>query len=220
MTELLPCVEVNPTDPHSGEPASVLWLHGLGASGHDFETIVPLLKIPWARFVFPHAPQRPVTINGGMVMRSWYDISHLGEGGQNEEHIAQSRVSVEALLARELETVSAERCVLAGFSQGGAIALHVGLRYEERLAGLMILSSYEMFPKRRCERVVANRSTPILFGHGVHDPLVPVERGRAAFEGVRSDERDARWLQYPMGHEVCPAQIDDVAGWLREHLSP
>jgi phospholipase/carboxylesterase len=218
MTDLLPCVEVDPADPQSGEPAVVLWLHGLGASGHDFEAIVPLLRIPWARFVFPHAPERPVTINGGMVMRSWYDITHLGAGGQNEEHIAESRRSVEALLARELETVSAQRCVLAGFSQGGAIALHVGLRYEERLAGLMILSSYEMFPERRAEHQAANRTTPILFGHGAYDPLVPVDRGKAAFEGVRSDERDARWLQYPMGHEVCPQQIDDVGNWLRERL--
>ena len=218
MTELLPCVEVDPADPRSGEPAVVVWLHGLGASGHDFEVIVPHLQIPWARFVFPHAPQRPVTINGGMVMRSWYDITHLGGGGQNEDHIAESRASVEALIARERQTVSSERCVLAGFSQGGAMALHVGLRYSERLAGLMILSSYEMFPERREERLEVNRSTPILFGHGAYDPLVPLERGRAAFEGVRSDERDARWLQYPMAHEVCPPQIDDIAGWLRERL--
>ena len=218
MTELLPCVEVDPDDPHRSEPAVVLWLHGLGASGHDFEPIVPHLRLPWVRFVFPHAPQRPVTINGGMVMRSWYDITHVAGGGQNEDHIAESGASVEALLARERQTVSAQRCVLAGFSQGGAIALHVGLRYEERLAGLMILSSYEMFPGRRRERVAANRSTPILFGHGAYDPLVPLERGKAAFEGVRSDERDARWLQYPMGHEVCPPQINDVGGWLRERL--
>lgn len=218
MSELLRCVVVDPADPQSGRPAAVVWLHGLGATGHDFEPIVPHLGLPWVRFVFPHAPQRPVTINGGMVMPSWYDITHLGAGGQNESHIAETSSNVEALIARERESVAAERIVLAGFSQGGAIALWVGLRHAERLAGLMILSSYEMFPDRRQERSPENRSTPILFGHGLHDPMVPVDRGRAAYEGAASRERDTRWLEYPMGHEVCPAEIDDIAAWLRERL--
>ncbi len=218
MSDLLPCVVVEPSDSDSGQAATVLWLHGLGASGHDFEPIVPLLRLPWVRFVFPHAPQRPVTINGGMVMPSWYDVTHVGPGGQNEQHIAETRASIEALLAQERESLSPERIVLAGFSQGGAIALLAGLRYPERLAGLMILSSYEMFPERRSELSEANSSTPILFGHGIYDPMIPVERGRSAYDGVLSVERDARWLDYPMGHEVCPPQIDDIAAWLLERL--
>jgi len=220
MSELLPCVEVEPSDARSGEPAAIVWLHGLGATGHDFEPIVPALDLPWVRFVFPHAPQRPVTINGGMVMPSWYDITSIGPGGTNEAHVVETTSSVEALLARERERVPAQRIVLAGFSQGGAIAFHVGLRHAEGLAGLMVLSSYEMYPDRRKERSVANAATPVLFGHGLYDPLVQVDRGRAAYESVVAPERDVRWLEYPMGHEVCPQQIDDVGGWLRERLPP
>ncbi len=218
MCDLLPCVVVEPSASDSGQAATVLWLHGLGASGHDFEPIVPLLRLPWVRFVFPHAPERPVTINGGMVMPSWYDVTHVGPGGQNEQHVAETLASVEALLAQERERISAQRIVLAGFSQGGAIALLAGLRYAERLAGLMILSSYEMVPERRSELSEANRSTPILFAHGIHDPMIAIERGRAAYDGVLSVERDARWLDYAMGHEVCPPQIDDIAAWLLERI--
>ena len=216
--ELLPCVEVDASDQISGAPASIIWLHGLGASGHDFEPIVPYLRLPWVRFVFPHAPQRPVTINGGMVMPSWYDITHIGPGGQNERHIEEAGAAIEALIARERLNVAASRILLAGFSQGGAIALHFGLRHAEALAGLMILSSYEMFPERRGERTAANSSTPILFGHGTSDPLVQMARGREAYEGVLNDARETRWEDYPMGHEVCQPQIEDIAVWLSERL--
>lgn len=218
MAELLSCVEVDPSNPTAGDPATVIWLHGLGASGHDFEPIVPLLKLPWVRFVFPHAPQRPVTINGGYVMPSWYDITHIGPGGQNENDIVETGRQVEALISRERESVPADRIVLAGFSQGGAIALHTGLRHAEQLAGLMILSSYEMFPAKRAERRPANETTPIFFGHGVEDGMVPVERGREAYRGVVAPIRNTRWHEYPMGHEVCPAEIADIAGWLVEQL--
>ncbi len=219
MNNLLPCVEVDPEDPRAGAAATVIWLHGLGANGHDFEPIVPYLRLPWVRFVFPHAPSRPVTINGGMIMPSWYDVTHFGAGGQNERHIQETCAAVVALIARERKSLAADRIVLAGFSQGGAIALHLGLRHPERLAGLLILSSYEIFPDRRGERSDASRATPILFGHGLADPLVPLALGRAAYDGVVSKERDARWLEYRMGHEVCPAEIAAVADWLRERLA-
>ena len=214
MTELLPCVEVEPQVAGSARPGCVLWLHGLGANGHDFEPIVPHLGAPHLRFVFPHAPNRPVTINGGMVMPAWYDITHVGAGGQNLEHIEQTTREIRALIERERQRFPASRIVLAGFSQGGAIALHVGVRFEEMLAGLMILSSYEMFPERRGEAHEANRRTPTLFCHGAFDPLVPAERGRAAYRALDDGERPVEWHEYAMAHEVCAEEIADIAAWL------
>jgi phospholipase/carboxylesterase len=213
---VLPCVEVAPR----GEPrGSVVWLHGLGADGHDFEPIVPLLGLPDVRFVFPNAPAQPVTINGGMVMPAWYDIVSLGGPGPGEraEDVRRSARLIEALLERE-ETrgVPASRIVLAGFSQGAAMALHVGTRFPRALLGIMVLSGYEVVADtREAEASEANRATPMLFGHGIHDPMVGIARGREAYRAHARPERKVEWHEFPMGHEVSPAEIAAIRAWLR-----
>jgi len=215
---LLPCVEVGPRGQAAG---SVVWMHGLGANGHDFEPIVPYLKLPRVRFVFPHAPLRRVTINGGMEMPAWYDILSLGrEGGGNPEHVREARGQVDALLRREKERgIAPDRTVLAGFSQGGALALHTGTRYPESLAGILVLSGYEVLPRtREAEASPANRRTPVLFCHGTEDPLVPVARGRAAFQAHATPEREAHWREFPIAHEVSDEEIAAARDWLHARL--
>jgi phospholipase/carboxylesterase len=218
MAELLPCVEVGPDDEADG---AVVWLHGLGASGHDFEDIVPMLRLPGVRFVFPHAPRRGVTINGGMIMPAWYDILRFSDaaGSERADQVRESAAMVEALLARERDRgVPSDRTVLAGFSQGGAMALYTGARHAHPLAGIMVLSGYEVLSS---ERQVApeNAATPMLFGHGAHDPVVPAERGRAAMRAYESG-RAAEWHQYAMAHEVCIEEIAHVRDWLHARLAP
>ena len=218
MTATLPCVEVGPRGQAEG---AVVWLHGLGADGHDFEPIVPALRLPHVRFVFPHAPLRAVTINGGMVMPAWYDITTLGEdGGEDPDDVRESTAEVEALLARERQRgVPAERTVLAGFSQGAAIALHAGVRHRETLAGIMVLSGYDVrAATREAEVSPANRKTPMLFCHGTEDPLVPVERGRAAWRAHATPEREAVWREFPMAHQVCDEEIALVRDWLHARI--
>jgi phospholipase/carboxylesterase len=217
---LLPCVEVGP----AGDAArsSVVWLHGLGASGHDFEPIAPLLGCPDTRFVFPHAPNRAVTINMGFVMPSWYDIRSLepGAGRECEAQILESAVMIEALIAREYARgVPPDKLILAGFSQGGAMALHVGLRHANSLAGIMVLSAYALLEANiETEAAQANAQTPFLFGHGELDPVVPITRGRRAHELVSRDGRESLFRSYSMQHEVCPEQIADIADWLQARL--
>jgi phospholipase/carboxylesterase len=218
MLSLLPCVEVGPRGQAEG---AVVWLHGLGANGHDFEPIVPYLELPRVRFVFPHAPLRRVTVNGGMEMPAWYDIATLGqEGGENAAHVRDARSQVDALLRREKERgIAPERTVLAGFSQGAAVALYAGTRYPETLAGILVLSGYEVLPRtREAEPSPANRRTPMLFCHGTLDPLVPVARGRAAFEAHAGPERDAQWREFPIAHEVSDEEIAAVRDWLHARL--
>jgi phospholipase/carboxylesterase len=214
MTDVLPCVEIDA----QGVPAgTVLWMHGLGASGHDFEPIVPLLDLPQVRFVFPHAPARGVTINGGLIMPSWYDILALGTaGGEDADDVRESAAMIEALIAREGERgVPSESIVLAGFSQGGAMALYVGTRHARRLRGIMVLSGYEVLARtREAETSEANRKTPLLVGHGTHDPMVSIVRARAAFAAYQEGRPEAEWHQFPMGHEVCPPEIDVIRRWL------
>lgn len=218
---LLPCVEIAP---RGGAPAtaSVVWLHGLGASGHDFEPLVPYLGLPHVRFVFPHAPERPVTINGRYVMPSWYDIRHLdfvAPDREDEADIHASSAAVAALIAREeARGVPADRVVLAGFSQGGAIALHLGHRYPRTLAGILALSTYLVRPDALAEGAPANAATPVFFGHGRFDDVVPLFAGRRAYEAYATPGRDARWAEYAMGHEVCPEEIADVGAWLRGRI--
>ncbi len=215
--ELLPCVEIEPRVPAT---ASVVWLHGLGASGDDFVPIVPMLKLPHVRFVFPQAPDRRVTINGGYLMPSWYDIKSLGFRGQEREDMGQlaaSSAAVEALIAREVARgVPASRVVLAGFSQGGAVALHVGNRPGQTLAGIMALSTYLVHGD--AERVRGAVETPLLCMHGRHDEVVPFEQGRLAYEASACPSRPADWRDYPMGHELCDAQLVDIARWLHERI--
>lgn len=225
MNRVLPCVEID--DP-PGVDAAVVWLHGLGASGHDFEPIVPVLQAAGCnriRFVFPHAPTLAVTINGGMVMPAWYDITALDRdhGRENAQHVRDSAQQVDALIERENDRgIASERIVIAGFSQGGAMALHVGPRAKTRLAGIMCLSAYQVLPTTfEHERQDANRSTPSFFGHGTHDPLVPETWGKRAYDVLNTwGEGAAQWHTYPMAHEVCQAEIADIAGWLRAILPP
>jgi phospholipase/carboxylesterase len=200
-------------------------MHGLGADGHDFEPIVPELRLPATtriRFVFPHAPLRPVTINQGHVMRAWYDIRALaGVRREDEAGVRQSARQIEALLARERQRgIAPRRIVIAGFSQGGAMALHVGLRYADRLAGILALSCYlPLSNTLPTEASPANRDVPIFWAHGLHDPMIPqamAEQGRAQLAelGYQID-----WHQYPIPHSVSAEEIADVARWLERVLA-
>ena len=206
--------------------AAVVWMHGLGADGHDFEPIVPELRLPEStrvRFVFPHAPLRPVTVNQGHVMRAWYDIRALaGVRREDEAGVRQSARQIEALLARERQRgIASGRIVVAGFSQGGAMALHTGLRYPDRLAGILALSCYlPVANTLDAELSPANRDVPIFWAHGLHDPMIPqamAEQGRAQLGelGYRID-----WHQYPIPHSVSAEEIADVARWLARVLAP
>ncbi len=203
--------------------ASVIWLHGLGADGHDFEPIVPDLQLDGLglRFVFPHAPVRPVTLNQGMRMRAWFDVHGLDRRSpQDEAGIRESERRVQALIRRESERgVPPGRIVLAGFSQGGAIALHTGLRYPERLAGLLALSTF--FPLSRtleAEAAPANRSVPIFQAHGTQDPLVDVGLGESTRDFLRDRGYAVEWKSYPMPHAVCAEEVADVRRWLGQVL--
>ena len=204
--------------------AAVVWLHGLGADGHDFEPLVPLLTWPGApdiRFVFPHAPVRPVTINGGMAMRAWYDIVSLTAGRDHDRAgIAASIDQATALVRREQERgIAAGRIVVAGFSQGGAIALQSALRYPERLAGLVALSTYLLLDERlEADAHEANRGLPVFFGHGIEDPMVPHRLGEMAAERLRGMGHAVEWHSYRMPHAVCPEEVDDLAAWLLARL--
>jgi len=203
--------------------AAVLWLHGLGADGHDFEPVVPQLRLPpglRVRFVFPHAPVRPVTLNMGMRMRAWYDILQLGGGREDEAGIRESQALLEALIARERRRgVAAQRIVLAGFSQGGAVALHTGLRHAERLAGILALSTYlPLAASVAAERSAANAGVPLFMAHGRFDDIIPLERARqsrALLEGLGCK---VEWHEYAMPHAVCGEEIADIAAWLRAVL--
>jgi phospholipase/carboxylesterase len=221
MKRVLPCVEIEPDVTPAG---SVVWLHGLGASGHDFEDVVPMLECPDLRFVFPHAPQRPVTINMGLIMPAWYDIERLDSprSHANPAHVTDSCGLVRALLEREQERgVPASRVVLAGFSQGGAIALHLGTRYEKALAGILVLSAYELFPDtREAESQAANAATPMLFCHGAYDPLIPIERARTAHAVHATPARRCEWHEYPMAHSLCVEEIGAIRDWLRGIFAP
>ncbi len=201
----------------------MIWLHGLGADGHDFEPLVPYLGLEplGVRFVFPHAPRRPVTINMGLIMPAWYDIRDPGLVAEHDERgLAESVEAVRALLERETERcIPSSRIVLAGFSQGGAVALHAGLGHAEPLAGLLVLSAYLPAPERlEAGASEANRGTPIFQAHGLLDPLVPLARGEASRDRLRRLGYEVSWKTYPMGHEVCPEEVEDVGRWLRARL--
>jgi phospholipase/carboxylesterase len=203
--------------------AAVIWMHGLGADGNDFVPVVPELGLPRGlrvRFVFPHAPMQPVTINAGMVMRAWYDVFELGGGREDEGGLRASQVRLEELIAREkARGVVAGRIVLAGFSQGGAMALLTGLRHPERLAGIMVLSAY--LPLARtlpAEASPANRDVPIFMAHGSLDDLIPVARARRSRDLLLEMGFQVAWHEYAMPHSVCPEEIRDIGRWLRETL--
>ena len=208
----------------AGRPdAAVIWLHGLGADAHDFEPIVPELRLPSqlsVRFVFPNAPVRPVTINGGMPMRAWYDIVELGGARQDEAGIRASQRIVESLIARENERgIATARIVLAGFSQGGAIALQTGLRHTERLAGILALSTWlPLHATLEAERSAQNADVPILYAHGLHDDMVDIERARTSRDVLARLGYQVQWREYPMGHAVCVPELVDIGAWLASVL--
>ena len=201
---------------------SVIWLHGLGADGRDFEPIVSQLGLPRSvRWVFPHAPHRPVTINGGMSMRAWYDIISLDRHGpEDEKGIRASAKAVGAMLATEVSRgVPEEKIVLAGFSQGGAIALHVGLRYPKRLAGVVALSTYlPLASTLGAEKSDAGQQTEIFLGHGLLDPVIPPFFGEASKNALEEQGYRVGWNTYTAEHTVCPEEVRDIGIWLRGRL--
>ena len=208
----------------------VIWLHGLGADGHDFEAVVPELALPATlplRFVFPHAPVRPITINGGMSMRAWYDIVSLDkEGRADEAGIRASSELLDLLIRREEERgMDSAKVVLAGFSQGGAIVLHNALRTERKLAGLMALSTYLPLRKTLDAEVVRNPHAgdtplPVFMAHGSLDPMIPMEGGRDAANVLETLGYSVEWHDYAMAHAVCPQEIADINRWLRTVYGP
>jgi phospholipase/carboxylesterase len=226
MTKLLDCITIesapNPT-------AAIIWMHGLGASGDDFAAIVPELDLtgcPAIRFVFPHAPVMPVTLNGGYVMPAWYDIfgTELGGGAVRREDaagIAKSQQDIEALIAREVSRgIHPSKIVLAGFSQGCAIALHTGLRHPAKLAGIMALSGYlPLASTVAAERSAANSNTPIYMAHGTQDPVVVLSRAEDSRDVLAGLGYAIQWHTYPMPHSVHPREIADISAFLKAVLS-
>jgi phospholipase/carboxylesterase len=224
MEKILEAVDI---ETGKNPSASVIWMHGLGADGNDFVPIVNELELdgtPAIRFVFPHAPMRPVTINNGYVMRAWYDVSLGDLEGQSrradEKGVRESQAHITALIERESKRgVAAENIVLAGFSQGGAIALQTGLRHPRKLAGVMALSTYlplaESLPQ---EATPANKATPIFMAHGTYDPVVPLMMGAGSMTLLTGLGYAVEWRQYPMPHSVCPEEIEDLGDWLRKVL--
>ena len=216
-------VEVEPRRPAD---ASVILLHGLGADGHDFEPLgaeLGLLDSPAVRWVFPHAPIRPVTINGGARMRAWYDVVGLDRRSvQDEAGIRDSARNASALVARERERgIAADRIVLAGFSQGGAIALFAGLRSPERLAGILALSTYLPLAERlAAEAHPANAAVPIFMAHGTFDPVVPLPLGEGSRALLAARGYDVDWHTYPMPHSLCAEEVADIRQWLLQVLPP
>ena len=209
---------------------AVIWLHGLGADGHDFEPIVPELGIDRMeplRFVFPHAPVRPVTINGGMAMRAWYDILTLDRGGpQDDAGIRESGAMLEGLIARENDRgISTDRIVIAGFSQGGAIILHTGIRHPQRLGGLMALSTYIPLRDSLAAEVFDNdvsqsRDVPIFMAHGQFDPVLPIQLGESTRDLLVANSFSVEWHDYPMAHSVNAEEVQHIRQWLQNIYKP
>jgi phospholipase/carboxylesterase len=212
-------------EPATTADATVIWLHGLGADGHDFVPIVPELRLPptlAVRFIFPHARPRPVTINNGYVMRAWYDITSLGpDRKEDDAGIRESAGVVNSYIEQQNTAgIATDRIVIAGFSQGGAIALQAGLRCPKRLAGIMALSTY--LPLRdsvAAEAAPANRDVPILMCHGLRDGMVPATLGKASRDLLVSLGYPVEWQAYPMEHQVCMEEVLDISKWLQARLA-
>ena len=220
MSELLPAKEIE-TKPKPSHV--VIWLHGLGADGNDFVPVVKEMKLPplGIRFVFPHAPMRPVTINDGFVMRAWYDIAYQELAFKEDERgMRESQKLIEDLIAREdARGIPSGRIVLAGFSQGGVITLQAGLRQSKRLAGLMALSAHlPMSPMVEVERNAASNTVPIFMGHGIADNIVPLALGTMSRDTLVKLGYDVEWHQYPMPHSVCAEEMADISAWLKRVL--
>ncbi len=227
-TNLLPCVEVEPVKPAD---AAVIWLHGLGADGHDFAGIVPALNLPEnaaVRFVFPHAPERPVTVNNGWVMRAWYDILEMNISRKvDTASLLESAEQVSGLIRREIDRgIPAERIVLAGFSQGGAVVYQTGLAYPQRLAGLLALSTY--VPCEQSLREVVglpevsepgNRDLPVMVVHGSQDDVVPLQLGESATELLTTLGFSPQWRTCPIDHSVSAEEVEMISEWLKNVLN-
>lgn len=213
-------VELEYLETQSGDnpQGSVIWMHGLGADATDFEPLVPMLQLNAPlRFVFPNAPVRPITINGGAQMRGWYDIDP-GAPLAGAEDIATSTEAVAQLIEHEVENgIPAANITLAGFSQGGVIALQLGLSHTQKLRGIMALSTYLHDHERLAERVdFANVDTPIMMAHGISDPMIPITRAITSREALVALNYQVEWHEYAMGHQVCPQEIADIAQWLNQ----
>jgi phospholipase/carboxylesterase len=217
-TTLLDCIEVNPSGKST---ATIIWLHGLGADGHDFEAIVPELRLPDSlpvRFVFPHAPERAVTINAGMVMRAWFDIFdlNLGANSVDKEQFIESVQMLEALIENELQSgVTSDRIVLAGFSQGGAIVLHTGLHFPKRLAGILAMSMHLPTLRDRSAMLSSvNREVPIMMAHGQMDSVIPLAGAIETRQELTRLGYAVSWHEYPIQHSVCAEEVADIRAWL------
>lgn len=201
---------------------TILWMHGLGADGNDFAPIIQQLELPTEtaiRFIFPHAPEQAVSINGGLVMRAWYDIRNLNLNHQEDETgIHRSQRAITAMIERENQRgIPASRIVLAGFSQGGAMALQVGLRHPDKLAGIMALSGYLPLTHTLArEAHPANSSTSIFMAHGSHDPIVPINLAKASRQQLMESQYQVEWHEYAMAHSVCAEELVDISKWLRQ----
>lgn len=224
MSKYLETIEIetapNPT-------ATVIWMHGLGADGNDFAPMVPELRLgsaPAIRFVFPHAPMIPVTINNGYVMRAWYDISYGDLEGKSrqadEKGVRASQAEIEKLIAREVARgIRANKIVIAGFSQGGAIALHTGLRHAAPLAGIMALSTYLPAPHTLpAEAAAANRDIALFYAHGSDDQVIPIAMAETSRQTLSAAGYAVDWHEYPMQHSVCLEEIRDISAWLQTVL--
>ena len=214
---ILSTVEIEPSIPAT---ASIIWLHGLGADGHDFESVVPALSLPpylGLRFIFPHAPHRPVTINNGYVMRAWYDIFDVSFSSREDaDGIRESGRALERLIEREAgRGIAVKRIILAGFSQGGAVALYTGLRYPQPLAGIMALSTYlPLLGEQELKTYSVNRDTPVIMTHGIEDTVIPCSFALQSKRLMENAGFHIEWHSYPMGHSLCPEEIGDISSWL------
>lgn len=227
MTDLLPHIQL---DSGKNPEHVIIWLHGLGADGEDFVPIADEMALPVAvRYIFPHAPKRPVTVNGGFIMRAWYDVYAAAPNGalelesgrqQDETGMRASQAEIEKFIARELARgIPAQNIYLAGFSQGGAVVLHTGLRHAARLGGILALSTYlplsTTLPQEASE---AAKATPIFMAHGTGDPVIPYALGRASADQLDAAAYPLEWHEYAMPHAVCPEEIADIARWLEQRL--
>lgn len=219
MTDLLPCVEINPEN----ATHSIIWLHGLGADGHDFEPIVAELSLnQTVRFVFPHAPEIPVSVNNGMTMPAWYDICSAQINLQQDAlGIKKSQDAILSLINSELERgMTSDHIILAGFSQGGAIALHTALRYDKPLAGIMGLSTYlPLEDTVKTEQHGANKNTAIFLAHGDVDPIIPYALAESTKQSLSNLGYQSELKKYPMEHSVCADEIDDISDWINQQFS-
>jgi phospholipase/carboxylesterase len=215
-------LEVFEIAPKGEARGTVIWMHGLGATNHDFDDVVPLLELQGVRFVFPNAPVLPVTINGGMSMPAWYDILSFDDPPlrEDESTLRASAERVNRLIDAEIARgVAANRIVLMGFSQGGAMALHVGLRRSEPLLGIASLSGYLVLPQRlKAERNPASQNVPVLFCHGSFDPVVPLTLGESAYAAVRAENVPAVFHTFPMQHSLCMPEIETLKRWLHDRF--